>query len=579
MSTKPRTSQRIKQTQGLSKTKTEFDLPPKISANTKTQAQGRIRPKTVPAKTLLKENARISKESSAEKKTESKPLTGQRTPFKTGDQKFTTRLQDKTKSLAIKSVNGGEKNGDKSKVADAEIEWKSKVNGTEIKEKPRVGTNEVEEKKRLGAIEIKKNKIEDAPEIEQKLKASDDKNDEVGLPKAGANEIEGKLRGVDTTDTEIGEKSRVNVHNESSDEPNADPTKYKSELANGKSTATEEENPEQHPFNCHGNPSCNDQSKETYLEVTGGGHLEEVDKEGSPVIDINSSNKDSDKANANHSEVQTEEQVDVIEFEGVGRYFSSSVDSDVTTPWLGGLAIVKSGDIICLDLNNERIKRFDKNFKMVSSIDIPFASCGMTLTSHDEIAVTCLNEIHFYNIGKFGMNRTAKYFSVNGMAHGIAHDQNWFAVTCDITEPDESTIRVIDTTGSERYVIDPPVVSGLSLTLTSFIEFDLTLGCIFLSDSAPSRIVCINFEGEALWDISIPGGSRGLVSIDDDNLLVCDQFSEKVRLLSKDGVLKSSVISSEDGLCNPDLIARKPDTNDVIVSYGGFGTIGLFTVP
>lgn len=566
MSTKPRTSQRITQTQGLSKTKTEFDLPQKISTNTKTQTQGRIRPRTVPAKTLLRDNARISKESSAEKKTEIKTLNGQRAALKTSDKKI-TRRQDKTKPLAIKQVNGAEKNDEKSKVADAQIECKSIVNGTENEEKSRVGTSRADEKKILGAEEIKKNQKEDASETEQKLKEGDDKTDEEGLiPKDDANEIEENSR-VDAS--EIAEKSKI--HNKTSNELNSGPMELNSELTNGKSTVTEDD-VDQHPvLQCHGNPSCNDQSKE-------GSNSEELDKGGSSVIDLNSSNKDSGKANANHSEAQTEEQIDVIDFDGIGRYFSSSVDSDVTTPWLGGLAIVKSGDIICLDLNNERIKRFDKNFKMVSSIDIPFASCGMTLTSHDEIAVTCLNEIHFYNIGKFGMNRTAKCISVNGMAHGIAHNQNWFAVTCDITEPDESTIRVIDATGSERYVIDPPVVSGLSLKLTSFIEFDLNLGCIFLSDSAPSRVVCINFEGEALWDISIPGGSRGLVSIDDENLLVCDQFSEKVRLLSKDGVLKSSVISSEDGLCNPDLIARKPDTNDVIVSYGGFGTIGLFTV-
>lgn len=574
MSTKPRTSQRITQTQGLSKTKTEFDLPQKISTNTKTQAQGRIRPKTVPAKTLLKENARISKESSAEKKTEIKSLNGQRATLKTGDHKI-TRRQDKTKSLAVKPVNGAEKNDEKSKVVDAQIECKSIVNGTENEEKSRVGTSRTDEKKILDAGEIKKNQKEDASETEQKLKASDDKTDEGGLiPKDDANEIEENSR-VDAS--EIAEKSKI--HNKTSNEPNSGPMELKFEFTNGKSTVTEGADVDQHLFlHCHGNPSCNDQSKVTDLEVPEGSNLEELDKGGCSVNDLNSNNKDSGKANANHSEAQTEEQIDVNDFDGVGRYFSSSVDSDVTTPWLGGLAIVKSGDIICLDLNNERIKRFDKNFKMVSSIDIPFASCGMTLTSHDEIAVTCLNEIHFYNVGKFGMNRTAKCISVNGMAHGIAHNQNWFAVTCDITEPDESTIRVIDATGSERYVIDPPVVSGLSLKLTSFIEFDLNLGCIFLSDSAPSRVVCINFEGEALWDISIPGGSRGLVSIDDANLLVCDQFSEKVRLLSKDGVLKSSVISSEDGLCNPDLIARKPDTKDVIVSYGGFGTVGLFTV-
>ena len=87
----------------------------------------------------------------------------------------------------------------------------------------------------------------------------------------------------------------------------------------------------------------------------------------------------------------------------------------------------------------------------------------------------------------------------------------------------------------------------------------------------------MNFDGEALWDTAIPGGGRGLISIDADDLLVCNQFSEIVRLLSKHGVLKTTVISSDDGLYNPDLIARKPDTNDVIVSFGGFGSVGLLT--
>ncbi|XP_048751013.2 uncharacterized protein LOC125662729 [Ostrea edulis] len=289
-----------------------------------------------------------------------------------------------------------------------------------------------------------------------------------------------------------------------------------------------------------------------------------------------SNGSDKVKVNENHREENVEEHI--IENVFDGRYFSCSVDSDVTTPWLVGLAYVRSGDVICLDLNNERIKRFDKNFKMVSSIEVPFDCSGMTITSPDEVAVTCLNEIHFYNVGKFGMNRTARYITVNGMAHGIAHDQNWFAVTCDITEPEASTIRVIDETGSEQYIIDPSIVSGLPLKFASFLTLDKSLDRIFISDSAPSRVVCINFRGEPLWDTSIPGGSRDIVSVNVDNILVCDQFSEKIRLLTKDGVLKSDVISAEDGLCNPDIVARRPGSNDVIVSYGGFGTVGLFSV-
>ena len=70
-------------------------------------------------------------------------------------------------------------------------------------------------------------------------------------------------------------------------------------------------------------------------------------------------------------------------------------------------------------------------------------------------------------------------------------------------------------------------MSGLPLKLTSFIEIDRALECVFLSESAPSRVVCLNFDGNALWDTAIPGGARGLISIDTDDILVCDQFSEK----------------------------------------------------
>lgn len=149
---------------------------------------------------------------------------------------------------------------------------------------------------------------------------------------------------------------------------------------------------------------------------------------------------------------------------------------------------------------------------------------------------------------------------------------------CDIIELDESIIWVIDVIGSECYVIDLFVVLGFFLKLIFFIEFDLNFGCIFFLDLVLSWVVCINFEGEVLWDIFILGGLCGLVFIDDENLLVCDQFSEKVCLFLKDGVFKFFVIFLEDGFCNLDFIVCKLDINDVIVLYGGFGIIGFFIV-
>ena len=114
-----------------------------------------------------------------------------------------------------------------------------------------------------------------------------------------------------------------------------------------------------------------------------------------PESDLNSRQNNSITTSIIQKEASIAEHIENSESD-VTRCFSSSTQSDVTTHWIGGLAIVKSGDVICLDLNNEPIKRFDKKFSTIFSIEIPFACSGMIVTSNDEIAVTCLNEIHFY---------------------------------------------------------------------------------------------------------------------------------------------------------------------------------------
>ncbi|XP_062620412.1 uncharacterized protein LOC134281987 [Saccostrea cucullata] len=559
MSSRFRSAQKAKP-QSLT-AKTEFDLPTKSISNT--NQQKRIRPKTVPTRPQKDSVKPISLSVTAKPKTVS---SGQVNSEKKGNRNENGATKHKSLSNSLtKETENGSKNyeGEKSE-AD--------VNTTTLSSpEPNVTWKNDSEKE----ADLKTRTL-NPPEPNVGGKNSNEKETDVNT---------GTLRQPEPNfgrKNEKGKKPRASLNTGTLSQPksNADRT-----IGQGEKPKTDlniELSQAEQNVNIRISSSSNEISDNDSVAETqnGNDNTPEHIRPESSDNDLNNVCNGQiitvENGNANGEDI-SEEQLEASVFDGVGRFFMCSIDSDVTTPWVGGLAYVKSGDVICLDLNNECIKRFDKNFKIVASIEVPFDCCGMTITSHDEIAVTCLNEIHFYNVGKFGMNRTAKYVTVNGMAHGIASDQSWFAVTCDISEPEESTIRIIDENGREQLAIYPPVVSELPLKLSSSIEFDKSVGRVFISESAPSRVVCVNFQGEALWDTSIPGGSRGIVSIG-NNILVCDQFSEKVRLLTKDGALKAAVLSSEDGLCNPDIIARRPDSNDVIVSYGGFGTIGLFSI-
>ena len=102
MAAKQRFPQRLKP---LSVSKTEFNLLPRNSSSTKSATPGRIWPKTVPAKTLLKEKAR-SKLSSAEKKSEIRTYTGQTNPVNTVNGQNANGNASLSNPSSIKPVNG-----------------------------------------------------------------------------------------------------------------------------------------------------------------------------------------------------------------------------------------------------------------------------------------------------------------------------------------------------------------------------------------------------------------------------------------------------------------------------------------
>ena len=257
--------------------------------------------------------------------------------------------------------------------------------------------------------------------------------------------------------------------------------------------------------------------------------------------------------------------------------FSCETKSDVTSPWLRGITCLAGGDIICLDLNNECLKRFKRDFTFVSSIEISSDNNGITAVSDSEIAVTCLNEVHFYNVGKFGMSRSSKHFRLKGTGFGISHDNNWYAITCDIMDEYDAAIRVLDEDGNEQYVIETREIGGVDVTLSWYIQMNEMKERVFVSDAGHPRVICFGFSGEVIWTIPIEGSPRGL-GIFNDSVVVSDQLGQCVLAIDQDGKTKTKLFTFEDGIFNPDYIVFCRETRQLFVTYRGFGMVGKFTI-
>lgn len=257
--------------------------------------------------------------------------------------------------------------------------------------------------------------------------------------------------------------------------------------------------------------------------------------------------------------------------------FCCAIEKDCTGSWIAGIEFVQDGNIIILDTNNCKLKRFNTLFKFVSEIEVPMDCASMTKISDKEIAVTCLNEIHFYSIGHFGMSRSSKHFEVKGHAYGISYEDSRYAVTCDVEGDANCAIRILDVFGDEIHEINPKGGVDGDIAIGTYCQIDATNRVVAVSDFDNRHVLCYNFNGSLKWRCEIEGGPRGLLKIGKE-FFVSDNYGQEICAISIDSGTKRTVLHEEDGVFNPEFISCNHRDTKLAITQRAFDTISVFNL-
>ena len=65
------------------------------------------------------------------------------------------------------------------------------------------------------------------------------------------------------------------------------------------------------------------------------------------------------------------------------------------------------------------------------------------------------------------------------------------------------------------------------------------------------RVVCVSSEGRFKWDYTVGKGIHGMVCDKCDNVIIAEYINHKIRLLSSEGKLVTTLLSAEDGISYP----------------------------
>lgn len=257
--------------------------------------------------------------------------------------------------------------------------------------------------------------------------------------------------------------------------------------------------------------------------------------------------------------------------------FCCANDNDTTGSWISGIEFVQDDHIILLDTNNCKLKRFNTLFRFQSEVEVPVDCASMTKISDKEIAVTCLNEVHFYSIGHFGMSRSSKHFEVSGDAYGISYGDGKYVVTCDIEDEDKCAIRILDIFGDEIHVIKVKGSDNEEIDIGPYCQIDNMHQVVAVSDFDNRFVRCYNFNGSLKWKCEVAGGPRGLLKIGND-LIVSDNYGQEICAITIDTGKKRTLLQDEDGVFNPELIACNDRNLRLAITQRAFDTISIFNL-
>ena len=255
------------------------------------------------------------------------------------------------------------------------------------------------------------------------------------------------------------------------------------------------------------------------------------------------------------------------------------VQSDTYDACITGSAFLPSGQLILCDWLNNKLKLLDENLQMKENIDVPGHPWNVAPVNQHQVIVT------------FPLENYLQFIQVTpslALGHTVDLGMECWGVTVSresiyisFSESGGGKIGIYDLTGKKKRIIDPyNGKDGKVLIKWPYYIAVSNDEKIFVSgESSTATVYCLESSGNVLYTVSNPlfKVCRGISVDDSENLLVCDAYSNKVFLITKDGKEVREFLTEKDGLSFPWTISFRRSDGTLVV--GGYhNNILVFTL-
>ena len=255
------------------------------------------------------------------------------------------------------------------------------------------------------------------------------------------------------------------------------------------------------------------------------------------------------------------------------------VQSDFNDAWISGSAFLPSGELILCDHINKKLKLLDKNLQMKESIDLPEKPWDVAPVNQHQVIVTFPFQQYLQFIQVTPSLALGRTVDLGIQCKGVTVSRE--SIYISFSGSGEDKIGIYDLTGKKKRIIGlyndkdgKVLIHWLYYIAVSNDEKLFVSG----GTSIPT-VYCLESSGNVLYTVSNPlfKDCRG-ISVDDyENLLVCDWYSHKVFLITKDGKEVREFLTEKDGVRRPRTVSFRRSDRTLVVG-GNHNNILVFTL-
>lgn len=263
------------------------------------------------------------------------------------------------------------------------------------------------------------------------------------------------------------------------------------------------------------------------------------------------------------SEIQSSQNANNIELFG---RFCVADESDSKVCDISSISLLSDGEVIVADSTNSKLKKLDKTYKLVDSVNMPASVHSVCLDNVSQVAASLYMKRTIQHVSVEPELGLITSFSVGAYCRGMCClGDKLLVCSGDVFQPNSGHIEVYDSAGRQQDTIPiaPRRLTAVPLYITGSDDGEYLLVTSYKCDN----ITVLDLTGNVVTTFSHKHliGPRGLCTDSRGHVFVCGSGSNTVVQLSLEHQEIDVLLTEKEGIKEPEGICFDRKTSRLLI--------------